>query len=509
MAFCFAIALSNAAFSQNQVKSNSPSDEKLKKILSEFEQYAQAGMKQRGIPGMTIAVVKDGKIVYSKAFGVKTAGTNTPVNTDTVFQIGSTSKAFTSCLVAMLVDEGKLSWDDRVIDHLPGFTMYDPWVTREFRIKDLMAQRSGLTPYAGDMQSSAGFSRDHIISSLQYIKPASSFRSEFAYQNSLFLAAAKIVELKTGKTWEENVKERILTPLGMKSTTMGLKPFQESNNAATPHICEDGKAVKLPDNWKFSNWAYIYGPAGGINSNINDMSIWINFHINKGNFGGKQLVSQQNINYLHQPKTIAGRDKVGALQSYCEGWVCREYSPNPIIWHNGGTTGCNTMVALIPEEKIGIVILSNMTQGSALADALAFRFFDMYFDKPFYDWNAKYFAELKEKEAKQKKEVPVKPSSPAPALPVEICKGEYSNPIYGNINIIEKSGNLFFFMGPIKMEVTMKPWNGNIYSVSIDEMEENAGFATFDIDPDGKITGLTLSLIERDGCGKFVKVEKD
>ena len=177
-----------------------PGPEALQKILGEFTEYAEQARRQWEVPGMAIAVVQDGKVVFAKGFGVKHAGGNDPVDEQTLFQIGSTSKAFTAALVAMLVDEKKVGWQDKVINHLPGFKMYDPWVTREFQVEDLMAQRSGLPGSAGDTQAVLGFPREHLLRSLARFKPVTSFRSSYAYQNGLFLAAGALVEQKTGKT---------------------------------------------------------------------------------------------------------------------------------------------------------------------------------------------------------------------------------------------------------------------------------------------------------------------
>ena len=177
-------------------------------------------MRDWKVPGMSIAVVKGDKVVYAKGFGTKRAGMNRPVDADTIFQVGSTTKAFTVALMATLVDEGKADWDDRVIDHFPDFMMYDPWVTREFRVHDLFAQHSGMPFYAGDLQSFIGFDRDHIIHSMRYIKPVYSFRDKFSYVNNLFVAGAKVEEKLTGKTWETLMQERILTPLKMTRSSM-------------------------------------------------------------------------------------------------------------------------------------------------------------------------------------------------------------------------------------------------------------------------------------------------
>ena len=216
-------------------QSEKPTPQQLKKILADFEKYAEQAQKDWQVPGLAMAIVADDKVIFAKGFGVKKVGGDDKVDEHTIFQIGSTSKAFTAALVAMLVDEKKLAWQDRVVDRLDEFQMFDPWVTREFQVDDLMAQHSGLPPYAGDCQAFMGFDRSHIIHSLRYLKPVTSFRSQYAYQNGLFLVAAALVEKYTGKSWEDNLKARIFEPLGMSATTAGLEGFQQAKNVTFLH----------------------------------------------------------------------------------------------------------------------------------------------------------------------------------------------------------------------------------------------------------------------------------
>ncbi len=354
-----------------------PDERKTKQILAEFEDYAQRAMQEWQIPGMAVAIVADDMIIFAKGFGVKEVNGNDPVDTHTFFQIGSASKAFTAALVAMMVDEGKMAWKDKVIDHVPGFRMNDAWVTREFMIEDLLAQHSGMPPYAADFQAIAGFDRDHIMYSIRYIKPVSSFRSEFAYVNNLFLVAARTVENETGKIWEVNIRERIFDPLGMDESSMGRDSLVNSKKAATGHNIQKGKVTPVP---KTLNWPYIYGPAGGINSNVLDMAEWLRLQINDGMVDGNRLVSEENMNFIHTPKTITSLGK-GDRMYYCESWVYEEMRPYPLVWHNGGTTGFHAFVGFWTEPKIGIVILTNESTNK-LAEALPHYFNDLYFGNP-------------------------------------------------------------------------------------------------------------------------------
>ena len=408
----------------------------------------------------------------------------------------------------MIVEEGYVDWNDRVVDNLPEFAMYDPWVTREFRIVDLMAQHSGLAPYSGDFMAFIGYDRPYIIKALRHLKPVSTFRSEFAYQNNLFLVAAALVEKYTEKSWEENVKERIFSPLGMNNSSMDIKSFQEEENVITLHRTLEGKTVPLAKDWPFLQWVYTYGPAGGINSNIIDMSKWVMLQANRGEFSDRQLIEENTMDFLHSPKTITMPVAAEHSQYYCQAWIYRENTPSPIVWHNGGTSGCKTMVALIPEAKLGIVVLSNYIDTN-LPEALAFRFFDMYFDNPDRDWSSEMLA-VKNKSLEQLvAEKPVLPESPVPHLPMESYTGDYSNNVYGKISLVEKDEKLVVIMGPNKIEFTLDHWDRDIFTVYIPELMDGLAFVTFDMNEKNRATEVVFDVINEDGSGIFYRIEED
>jgi CubicO group peptidase (beta-lactamase class C family) len=475
-----------------------PSPAQLKKILANFEQYARQAQKAWQVPGMAIAIVADDKIIFAKGFGVKKVGGHDKVDTHTIFQIGSTSKAFTATLVGMLVDEHKFGWHDRVVDLFPQFQMYDPWVTREFQVADLMAQHSGLPPYAGDVQAIMGFNRAHIIHSLRYLKPVTSFRSKFAYQNGLFLVAAALVEKYTGKSWEDNLKTRIFEPLGMSATTAGLKGFQQAEDVTFLHIKTGDKVEALPANWPNLSWVYTYGPAGGINSDILDMTKWLRLQLDHGKFNGKQLISKANLNFLQTPKTIMGTDP-SKLAYYCEGWIYQPYRPHPIVWHNGGTSGNKTMVAFMPGTGVGIVVLSNLI--TDLPEALVYKFFDLYFHNPPRDWSKDLMKKMQAAEAKNKP--PRRPAHPAPPLKLAHYAGTYRNPVYGAITITPEQHQLYLFLGVPKQKVLLQPFDRDNFTFTWPLSEENR--AAFSIGDDNQAQSLK---IDWEGGPVFKRVEK-
>ncbi len=493
-----------------QDKVTKPTDDELKKILVDFDQYAAKTMADWNIPGMAIGIVQDSKLIFAKGYGVKTLGSNDPVNEKTIFQIGSTSKAFTATLAAMLVDEGKFKWEDKVVDHAPDFMMYDPWVTREFQITDLMAQHSGMPGYAADTLFFLGFDRPYIKKAIRNIKPVTSFRSHYAYQNSLWLVAAGIIEKYTGQTWEQALQERIFNPLGMSSSSSDMLSFLNAKDVSSVHAADGDKVIALPKNWEFLDWSYVAGPAGSINSNIVDMAKWLTFQMNNGNVSGKQLVSVENMQVIHSPKTVIGLGSdVHKNIFYCLGWLYMEHIPYPIIWHNGGTL-MKTMVAYVPEQKIGVVVLSNYV--TQLPELLAFRFFDQYAGKPAKDLSAEGLAELEKTKKEEKDKKAVAPQNPLAAMPLKNYEGIYANDLYGKITISVVSGKLTAVIGPKKVKMSLNHWDKDIFAVNwpVYDADIESGFAIFQADPQGKVTGVTLDFLSQDNdMGMFKRVEKN
>jgi CubicO group peptidase (beta-lactamase class C family) len=487
------------------VEKSSPQEkpEDLQKILAAFEKYAEEARKAWQVPGMAIAVVQGDKVVYAKGFGVKELGKADPVNEETLFQIGSTSKAFTAALVGMMVEEKKFGWQDQVVELFPDFQMYDPWVTRQFLVEDVMAQRSGLLSHVGDLQTILGFDRQHIIRTLRYFKPVSSFRSQFAYQNGLFLVAAALIEKYSGKSWEENVQERIFTPLGMSASSTDFQTLRQAKNKATGHVInKDGKVEVLPWDWPYHQAPYICGPAGGINSNVLDMGKWLRLQLGQGKFGGKLLLSEKNLEFIQTPKIMAGA-RWGLRHFYCEAWMYTPRCPYPLIWHNGGTQGNKTMVAFAPEAGVGLVVLSNLV--TELPEALALAFYDLYFHQPPRDWSGKMLQEFQEAEKKGK--LPPRPASAAPPLPLKNYVGTYANPVYGKLVITVDQDNLVGTLGPKQVKISFRSWDRDNFIYTVPEVDQGKapGGTAFRIGADGRAHSLFLDV---DGGTEFKRVEE-
>lgn len=486
--------------------------ESLNASLNQFETYVEKVRNSWNVPGIAIAAVAKDEIIYQRGFGVKQYGSHDPVDPHTLFQIGSTTKAFTSALVAKLVDAGYLQWGDRVIDHLPNFTTSDPWVTQAFLVRDLMAQHSGFEHHATDDLTFVGFDRVHVINSLKYLQPVTSFRSSYAYVNNLFIVAAALVEKYTGKTWEQALTQQIFEPLHMQESSATKDGFFTAANRTGLHVQLDGKMVILDKDWPFHQWLYTAGPAGSINSNVLNMAQWLRLQLGHGTFEGKEIVSAGNLQFTRTPQTVymAGENLsphplggIGAF--YAEGWVYAYAEPAPIVWHTGGTSGCATVVAFVPTANVGVVVLTNLS-GTMVPEILAQKFFDLYFGALERDWNQIGLDKKQQAIAKQTAAAKIPPSHPSPpALPLSNYTGTYSNKIYGNVTIAVQSNKLIATIGPNQVKVNLLHWDRDTFRWCYEAgwgPDSHESLTSFEIQ-DGKVTNLIVEFFKAEGAGIF------
>ena len=370
---------------------------------TQIDTLVERTMSAYPIPGIAVGVVAGGQLVYAKGFGVRAGSGTERVDADSLFGIGSNTKAFTAAALAVLVDEGKLTWDDRVIDHLPDFLMWDPWVTREFTIRDLLTHRSGLNTGAGDLMfvPQSDFSRAEMIRGLRHLKPVSSFRSEFAYDNLLYAVAGEIVPAVTSKSWEDFVGERILRRLGMDGCA--VSPARASGtNRASPHVITDGKPREVPllD-------IEAVNPAGSIVCSVNGMARWVETQLANGalpDASGARLFSKKQSEEMWRPQTfIPVSDPLQQLTrthftAYGFGWVLEDYQGYLRVSHNGGLPGMVTHVGMLPELGVGVIVLTNQMEPGALS-AIALPILDAYAGAPGRDWLALVQEQTKAREA--------------------------------------------------------------------------------------------------------------
>jgi len=476
-------------------------------IYAELETYAEQIRQAEGVPGMAYAIVENDQVVYTKGFGVREQHGVDPVNAYTTFMIGSTSKAFTTALAAILVDEGRLRWNDRVIQHVPCFQLMDPWVTREFIVEDLFSQRSGMPAYSLDFMSMIGYDGHAIQHALRYVEPVSSTRTRFAYVNNLFLTGAAIIEKVSGFSWADNLDRRIFGPLGMASSTVDPDVAFRMGNLAREHTPDGaGGLWTVPLDWPYRGWLQTYAPAGGIYSNVMDMTQWIRAQLGSTTVAGQPLVSAINLAHLHAPKTPAACKESGIISAYCLAWVYESFSPHPIVWHNGETIGNHSIVSLVPEAGIGIVVLTN-TSGNKVPERLAKRYFNLYFGNPLPDESVSAAGQiLRAGVLADRDPIPPAPPNKGPALPHDAYVGRFANPAYGVFEAVVRGGQLRCLVGPVPFEARLEPYSGNTFTFSLPDFPGSECLATFRIGPDGTATELVVDFCADASGGIFRRI---
>lgn len=460
-----------------------------------FDEYVTNAIKEWQVPGIAIAIIKDDRIVLAKGFGVRELGKPTPVDERTLFAIGSSSKAFTAAAIAMLVDEGKLKWDDPATKHLPGFQLFDPYTTRELTVGDLLTHRSGLT--RGDLLwYASAYDRDEVVRRVRYLKPSWSLRSRFGYQNIMFLAAGQILPSVGGKNWDDFIRERIFMPLGMSSSSTSIKAFANSNNVATPHSRIEDKIQTVP--WRnIDNIA----PAGSINSNVVDMAQWVRLHLGGGTYENKRLLSSGAIKEMHMPQTIIrleGQNErlypEAHFLSYGMGWFLSDYRGRKVVEHGGAIDGMRALVAMMPEEKLGMVILTNL-HGTVLPQALMYRIFDSYLGAPQRDWSAEMLKTIKaleeQSKAAEKKLESERVKDTTPSLALDKYAGSYQSEMYGEATVAVENGKLVTRFGP-NFTGDLEHWHYDTFRVTWRDRMQGKGFVNFRLNAQGKIESINI-----------------
>jgi CubicO group peptidase (beta-lactamase class C family) len=463
-------------------------------------------MKAFEVPGLALTIVKDGRVALAKGYGVRKLGDPAPVDARTLFGIASNSKVFTATALGLLVEEGKLAWDAPVVDYLPWFMMYDPYVTRELTVRDLLVHRSGLGLGAGDLLwwPESTYNRREVAERLRFIQPATSFRSAYAYDNVLYLVAGEVIEAVTGRTWEDFVAERILKKVGMTDSNVRHSAAAEGGNVATPHAQVEG-AVRPIAPFTSDNT----NPAGGINSGAVDMAKWMLVRLARGKLAdGTALYSERTAREIEMPVTIlpnpAPPAELAALKSnfaaYALGVNVRDYRGHKVLTHTGGLPGYVSIVTLLPDRNLGVAVLTNAESTSAFS-ALSWHIIDHDFGAPATDWTAAYLALQKRAEERLAKALGESEAARAvasgPSLPPAKYAGVYTDAWYGDIAIEEAGGKLVMrFTRTPALVGDMEHWQHDTFVVRWRDRELRAdAYVTFALNPDGSIERAKMEAV--------------
>ncbi len=474
-------------------------------LPKEFDAYVEKVLKTFKVPGVSVAIVKDGKVVLAKGYGVKTIGTNDKVDSKTNFSIASNTKAFVGTSLGILVDEGKLKWNDRVVDHLPWFQLSDPYVTRELRIIDLLVHRSGLGLGAGDLLiwPTNTYKQKDVVKRFKNIPLVTSFRSTYAYDNILYLIAGEVIEAVSGLPWNEFVRTRIFSNLGMNNSTLTFMEAIKKGNVATPHGEINGivRPVAASDSDKTN-------PAASINTNADDIAKWMICQIDSGKLSnGTTLFTPAITRQLWSlitpiPITKAAKE-LAPLQANFSGYGCgfgvRDYRGKKLVSHTGGLSGFVSFVAMIPEIRAGVAVFTNQEASGAFY-SIGYRALDHYLGTS-YDWTVAYKA-VKDRgdslnNIEETKTASIRDSLSKPSLPLAKYIGKYSDAWYGDITIELKDGKLYMQMIPTPSlggYLEHYQYNTFIARWSDPEMRADA-FVTFSLNPDGSIENAKMKAV--------------
>ena len=415
-------------------------------LNAEFDVYAQKAVKDWNIPGLAVVVVKNNQVVFKKTYGVKSLQTNEPVNNDTYFACASTTKAMTATAMGILVDQGKVKWDDPVIKYLPGFRLYEPYVTTQMRVRDLFLHNSGVgnTDFLWGMNILTG---DEVIEKMQYVQPSYSFRSSFIYQNIFYHIAGKVIEKVSGETWADYVSAHIFKPLGMKRTVPLLSKIMD-DNIAQAHYTIDGKVERI-----IRDTADRVGAAGSVYSTIDDISLWVKCMIDSSKYEGGRLVSANTWKTLLKPQTFVTEDGFYPtaqltkpnFTTYALGWFQQDYKGQKLNFHTGSLAGEIAIHGQMPALKTGVYVFANLDHAEA-RHALMFKAMDMYAVGGDTDWSTEFLKlyggiKANAKKAEQDKEAQ-RVLNTKPSLALEAYTGVYNDPLYGTIAITLNNGVL-------------------------------------------------------------------
>lgn len=473
--------------------------------LEDLDAYVRQAVQDWDVPGLALAVVKDDEVVFAEGYGVREVGRPDPVDEHTLFAIASTTKAFVTTALAMLADEGKLSWDDPASRYVPQLELHDPYVTRELTVRDLVTHRGGLA--ANDLLWYASPNTpDDIVRLLRHQRPAYSFRGGYTYNNNLYAVAGMVVEAASGMPWDEFVRQRILRPLEMDRTLTGIQGLEREPNHAKPHDRVDGE-IRPIGHRDLDN----IGPAGAMNSSVMEMTRWLRFHLDSTRVDGRRLLSDTMHEAMFTPQTLipagsfypAARLAEPNFIAYGLGWFLQDYHGRKLAMHTGSIDGMSALVALVPEEDLGLVVFANLDHAE-LRHALMYRVIDAYLGAPTRDWSADlkslYAERAAQAEARRAERMTERVSGTRPSLEPSAYAGTYEHEMYGEAQVSWDDGRLVLRRGP-GFVGDLEHWHYDTYRVKWQDPARGEGYATFGLDARGRPAEVTIQ-----GVGSFRRV---
>jgi len=470
--------------------------------LKGLDAYIEKTLVEWNAPAMAIAVVKDGRVTLAKGYGVRKMGTDDRVDEHTLFAVASLTKGFTAASVGMLVDEGKLGWDDPVVKHLPTFAVADARVSSEMVLRDLLAHKSGLDEKSELLWLDTGFDRREILRRLRYVGQGAPFRTTYTYLNVHYLALGEVVAARAGQSWDDFVRTRIFEPLGMRRSTTSVRALEGVENVASPHTQRGGVLSPVPYR-ELDNIA----PAAAINSSAAEMANWLLFWLGRGSFEGKRLLSEGAFEEIWKPQMLMGLGKIGRslypeshFAAYGMGWVLQDYRGRFVVWNTGGMDGMSCSMAMIPEEGLGVVVLSNLPY-TGLPEGTLYRILDAYLGAPEKDWSRirldLSLSSRKRGEEAQRAREGARDAGAKPSFALDRYAGVYAQDLMGEARVEHgEHGLVLRIAGNVVGD--LEPWRGDVFRAVFRDASLGTGMCRFKTDAREGVVGFEL-----DDYGEF------
>jgi CubicO group peptidase (beta-lactamase class C family) len=468
-------------------------------VKDSLDSYVNNALAAWQIPGAAVCIVKNGKVVLMKGYGVKEMNGAAKVDENTLFMIGSNTKAFTATALAMLDAEKKISLDDKVTKWLPQFKLDNKAAGEQAIVRDLLCHRIGFQTFQGDFTYwTSNLTRAEVIEKMSRIKAPYPFRTKWGYTNAAFVAGGEIIPKVAGMQWEDYLKEKIFTPLGMSSTLALSKDFENAANKCSAHTIAEGKLIKIP----FCNIDNM-AAAGSIGSSVSDMSHWVVAQLSGGKYDGKQAIPPQAIAQTWFPHSILGNGgkqfNTGHFSLYGLGWMLEEYCGKKVVSHTGGVNGFVTSVTLLPEEKLGIIVFTNTDQNN-FYEALKWEIADAYLGKPYRNYSKVYLGFYNSQQKEDMKQDKKMKDSVAlqlkPALALSSYCGSYTNNVYGSMSVVQEGSELKMkFSHHPNMYAKLEAIGGNRFYATFTDPEFSKAVFPFNVG-NGKVTGVTVKVAD-------------
>lgn len=481
---------------------------------SNFDEYVATCMEQWEIPGVAIGIIKDGKIISAKGYGVRNIATGDLVDEETLFPLASVTKTFTATLLGLSVDEGKLTWDDPLSKHLPDFQLYDTHMTEELTIRDALCHRSGIAR-ADYLWYYTDYTQEEVLYRLRFLEPTWSLRSRFSYTNILYSALGILEEKVSQDTWDNLIREKIFKPLGMSSSFTNISDCMNAKNIASSHLLHHDKLISTQ--WlQFDNCR----SAISIFSNVVDLLKWVTFQLEKGKVGQREILNIDTITEMHRPQTVINSPAWlwyypnSGIVTHGIGWVVHVYQGRTIVEHMGNMQGASPLVAFIPEENLGIVILTNRESATLFPRAILYHLLDQSQDPSNVDWNQFFFDFWNRyRDSQRQEEVTFEQArklNTTPSLSLDQYSGEYENDLYGNINV--KSHNESLYLDSRTFHGELSYWHFDTFKLLPNQSPSafhESFYITFELNADGQVDRFIIKPVPGQDEIKFTKLNND